>query len=275
MRAASAAMASTTWLAEPWLEIIIPARNEAARLPAGLAELCAKAATLPAGVAIIVVDSASTDGTTRIVRHWSRTGEVPVRLVSCARPGKGAAVRAGLLATTAPYVGFCDADMATDLSALDVAIELMLAGCPAVLGSRSHRDSTVQDRHSLVRRAGAAVFRAAARLVLPGVGDSQCGFKFFHGPLARAAATGMQATGFAFDIELISRCRQLGAELTEIPVSWCDIAGSRFSVWRHSLTAFTEVASIWFALRKPSAWPGPELAPGSALRTARAWHETA
>jgi len=258
MREAAAAVTPTMWLAQPWLEIIVPARNEAARLPAGLADLCAKAATLPAGVAIIVVDSASTDDTGRIARHWSRSADVPVRLVSCARPGKGAAVRAGLLATTAPFVGFCDADMATDLSALDMAVELLVRGSAAVLGSRSHPDSTVQDRHSPVRRAGAAVFRAAARLVLPGVSDSQCGFKFFHGPLARAAAVDMRATGFAFDIELISRCRQLGARPTEIPVSWRDVAGSRFSVWRHSLTAFTEVASIWLALRKPSVWPGPE-----------------
>jgi dolichyl-phosphate beta-glucosyltransferase len=265
-------MTPTTRVGQPWLEVVVPARNEATRLPAGLAELCAKAATLPDGVAIVVVDSASTDGTAAIVRRWPR-GKVPVRLVTCERPGKGAAVRAGLLATTAPYVGFCDADMATDLSALDLAIELLAGGSAAVLGSRSHPDSTVQDRHSPVRRAGAAVFRAAARLVLPRVSDSQCGFKFFRGPLARAAAADMRSTGFAFDIELISRCRQLGAQPTEIPVSWRDVAGSRFSVWRHSLMAFTEVASIWLALRKPSVWPGPEpvrrsasVAPGIARR---------
>lgn len=260
-------MTPANWRANPWLEIIVPARNEAARLPAGLAELCRKAATLPARVAIIVVDSASTDNTAAMVRRWP-SGDVPVRLVTCTRPGKGAAVRAGLLATTAPYVGFCDADMATDLSAIDIALELLAAGRPVILGSRSHPESEVEDRHSRLRRAGAAVFRATARLLVPGVGDTQCGFKFFTGPLARAAAVGLQSTGFAFDIELISRCRQLGAQPTEIPVSWRDIPGSRFSAWRHSLMAFAEVASIWLALRKPSAWPGPGPVPDLALRTA-------
>jgi dolichyl-phosphate beta-glucosyltransferase len=233
---------------QPWLEIVIPARNEATRLPAGLAELCAKAATLPAGVAIVIVDSASTDNTAAIVRHWPR-GTVPVRLVTCSRPGKGAAVRAGLLATTAPYVGFCDADMATDLAAMDVALELLAAGQPMIIGSRSHPESEVEDRHSLIRRTGASAFRAMASRVTPGVGDTQCGFKFFAGPLARMAATGLACTGFAFDIELIARCRLLGAEPVEVPVSWRDVGGSTFSVWRHSITAFAEVAAIWWTIK--------------------------
>lgn len=214
--------------------------------------MCAKAAALPAGVAIVVVDSASTDNTAAIVRHWPR-GTVPVRLVTCARPGKGAAVQAGLLATTAPYVGFCDADMATDLAGLDTALALLAAGQPMIIGSRSHPESEVEDRHSLIRRTGAAAFRAMASRVTPGVGDTQCGFKFFAGPLARLAAAGLTCTGFAFDIELIARCRLLGAEPIEIPVRWRDVGGSTFSVRRHSIAAFVEVAAIWWTIRVQSA----------------------
>ena len=238
----------------PWLEIIVPARNEESRLPAGLARLCAKAATLPPGVVVIVVDSASIDDTAGIVTRWP-AGRVPVRLLRCSKAGKGAAVRAGLLASTAPYVGFCDADMAADLSALDDAVELLLAGRPMVLGSRAHPESVVEDRHSIFRRAGAAVFRAVARMVTPGVADTQCGFKFFAGPVARAAAANMRATGFAFDMELISRCRRLGAQPTEIPIRWQDVPGSTFSVWRHSLTAFIEAGVIWVDLRSVSPLP--------------------
>jgi dolichyl-phosphate beta-glucosyltransferase len=246
----------------PWLEIVVPARNEQSRLPGGLERLCAKAAELPGSVAIIVVDSASTDDTASIVRRWA-SGEVPVRLISCTRPGKGAAVRAGLLASTAPYVGFCDADMAADLSAVDEAMKLLLDGRPLVLGSRAHPASVVEDRHSVFRKAGAAVFRAAARRIAPGVTDTQCGLKFFAGPVARAAAYNLRAPGFAFDIELIARCRQLGAEPTEIPVRWQDVPGSTFSVWRHSLAAFVEVAAIRQAVRSPAAVP-PELAKAAA-----------
>jgi dolichyl-phosphate beta-glucosyltransferase len=248
------------------IEIIVPAHNEARRLPAGLAALCRKAAQLPLPVGILVVDSASTDGTADVVREWPE-GPVPVRLLRSDQPGKGRAVRLGLLATRAPFVGFCDADMATDLSALDVTIGLLTAGQPLVIGSRAVDGSVVEERHSAVRRLGAAAFRALARRVLPDATDTQCGFKFFSGPLARAAALPLRTGGFAFDIELIAICQRLGAPPTEIPVSWRDVPGSTFSVSHHSAATLREVASIWVHYRpgraRPAGLPAP-LTPGLA-----------
>jgi hypothetical protein len=243
------------------IEIVVPARNEARRLPDGLAALYRKAAALPVPAAILVVDSASTDATSEVVRRWP-AGRVPVRLLHCARPGKGLAVRTGLLATRAPFVGFCDADMATDLSALDAAIGLLAAGNPLVVGSRGLAGSVVTNRHSAARRAGAAVFRAMARQVVPGATDTQCGFKFFSGPLVRAAALRLTTQGFAFDIELIALCQRLGATLTEFPVCWRDMPGSTFSVPRHSATALRDVAAIWLSHRPARA--------GAARAVARA-----
>ncbi|HUN32205.1 MAG TPA: glycosyltransferase [Trebonia sp.] len=228
----------------PDIEIIVPAHNEADRLPEGLCTLCAKAATLPLLAAIVVVDSASTDSTAQIVRNWP-AGPVPVSLMRCDRPGKGLAVQAGLLATQAPLVGFCDADMATDLSALDTAIPLLAAGHQVVIGSRGLRESVVQSRSSLARRAGAFVFRAVAASIIPGSTDTQCGFKFFSGPLARMAAESLRTGGFAFDVELLAACLRLGATVTEIPVQWRDVTGSTFSVSRHSAAVFRDLWSIW------------------------------
>jgi dolichyl-phosphate beta-glucosyltransferase len=238
----------------PSLEIVIPARNEERRLPAGLAELDAALAVLPTDVGVIVVDSASTDGTGAAVRRHAALGDVPIRLVRCDRPGKGAAVRAGLLATSAPYVGFCDADMATDPAAVAVAVRLLRTGNPVVLGSRSHPLSVVDARHTVIRKAGAAVFRAATRVVVPGIGDTQCGFKFFDGPTARAAAASLRVTGFAFDVELIARCVRMGAAPIEMPVRWRDVSGSTFSVWRHSVSSFAGLGFAWWVLRgRPAA----------------------
>lgn len=236
------------------IEIIVPARNEARRLPQGLAALCEKAATLPLRTAILVVDSASTDETGDVVREWP-AGPVPVGLLRCERAGKGVAVREGLLATQAPFVGFCDADMATDLSALDDAVSLLAAGHPVVIGSRALSSSVVQDRSSPARMVGAAVFRAMAHAIVPAATDTQCGFKFFAGPLARAAALPLRTAGFAFDVELIATCLRLGATVTEIPVRWRDMAGSTFSVRRHATAVFRDLASIW--LRSMSA-PRPQ-----------------
>jgi dolichyl-phosphate beta-glucosyltransferase len=231
------------------IEIVVPARNEARRLPEVLGRLCREAAALPLPAAIVVVDSASTDGTSDVVRAWPQQ-PVPVRLLRCERPGKGIAVRAGLLATQAPFVGFCDADMATDLSALDTALDLLAAGSTMVIGSRALGASVVEVRSSQVRQVGAAVFRAMARQIVPGCTDTQCGFKFFSGPLVRAAAQSLRTAGFAFDVELIARCQRLGATLTEIPVRWQDVTGSTFSVQRHSAAAFRDVAAIWLRSRQ-------------------------
>jgi len=240
------------------IEIVVPAHNEARRLPAGLTALCSKAASLPLPTAVVVVDSASTDGTGELVRDWP-AGPVPVRLLRCDRPGKGLAVRTGLLATRAPLVGFCDADMATDLSALDLTLRLLAAGRHVVIGSRALEGSVVEERRSSIRRVGAAAFRCLARRIVPGVSDTQCGFKFFSGPLARAAARPLRTTGFAFDIELIARCQQLGAALTEIPVTWRDVPGSTFSVPRHSAGIVRDLTVIWLSHRpaQPPYTPAP------------------
>jgi hypothetical protein len=240
------------------IEIVVPAHNEVRRLADGLAALCQKAAVLPLRTAVLVVDSASTDATGEVVRDWP-AGPVAVRLLRCARPGKGLAVRTGLLATRAPFVGFCDADMATDLSALDIVIGLLAGGNTLVVGSRGLAASVVTVRHSPIRRAGAVVFRALARQVVPDTTDTQCGFKFFSGPLARAAASQLKTSGFAFDIELIAVCQRLGATLTEIPVRWRDMPGSTFSVPRHSAAALRDVGAIW--LRQRAGHGTPTTAP--------------
>jgi dolichyl-phosphate beta-glucosyltransferase len=152
--------------------------------------------------------------------------------------------------------------MATDLGAMDAALRLLTAGYGAVIGSRAHHASQVEDRRSPARKVGAAVFRTLARGIVPGVTDTQCGFKFFSGPLARAAALPLRTTGFAFDIELIANCLRLGATLTEIPVRWRDVPGSTFSVRRHSTSAFRDIASIWLRSRMP---PSGQLPPGGQL----------
>ena len=252
---------------QPAIEIVIPARNEAQRLPKGLATLCQKAATLPLSTAIIVVDSASTDSTADIVRNWP-AGPVPVRLVQCDQPGKGLAVKAGLLATRAPLVGFCDADMATDLSALDDVIRLLVTGHRVVIGSRGLHESVVQSRSSPTRQAGAFVFRAVAAAIVPGSTDTQCGFKFFDGPLARMAAGSLRTSGFIFDVELLAACLRLGATVTEIPVEWQDVEGSTFSVRRHSAALFRDLVSIvirHLVQDTPIAEPAPAAYAGWAV----------
>jgi dolichyl-phosphate beta-glucosyltransferase len=235
------------------LDVVIPARNEAGRLADGLATLSGRLARLPVDGNIIVVDNASTDATADIARRWS--GPVPVRLLQCARPGKGAAVRHGLLATTAPYVGFCDADMATDLDILEDVLAMLASGAQAVVGSRRHPDSDVEVYAKPLRRVGALAFNRLSRDVTGGIADTQCGFKFFAGPLARAVAAELRTAGFAFDVELLMHCRRLGAEIAEIPVVWRDMPGSTFSIGRHAGSCLADLLRIRATARRAVTAP--------------------
>ncbi|MCP2335143.1 glycosyltransferase [Actinomadura rupiterrae] len=241
------------------LEVVVPAYNEAVRLPDGLDALGARLAALPVDASVLVVDNGSTDGTARIAAAWR--GPVPVRVITCPERGKGAAVRAGLLATTARYVGFCDADMATDLAGLDDALALLGDGHPVVVGSRRHPSSLVEDYSHPLRKVGAIVFNRLTRDLAGGVTDTQCGFKFFDGPLARAAAADLTTSGFAFDVELLMHCARRGAAITAIPVRWRDVPGSTFSVRRHSARCLRDVVVIRLAARRPVEAPDPAAQP--------------
>jgi hypothetical protein len=89
-----------------------------------------------------------------------------------------------------------------------------------------------------------------------GIIDTQCGFKFFAGPLARAAVADLRTAGFAFDVELLLNCRRLGAGVAEIPVVWRDMPGSTFSISRHAGGCLRDLLRIRATARR-AVTPAP------------------
>lgn len=235
------------------LQIVIPAYNEERRLPRTLRELRRHVGAhrgVLGRVEVIVVDNASTDRTAEVARAADSAG-LPVRVVRCDRRGKGAAVRAGLLATEADLVCFMDADGATGLDAIQDAWRRILLGADVVIGSRGLADSDTEARHCRTRSAGAAAYRRIAGRLTPGIVDTQCGFKFFRGDLVRAVVGALRTPGFSFDVELLVLLSAAGARIDEMPVSWVDVPGSTFVPARHGAGAFAELARI--------AWRNREL----------------
>jgi len=232
------------------MQLIIPAYNEAARLPRTLSALRRHLAAHPVagGVEVIVVDNASTDATAAIAREASSTA-LPVRVVGCPTRGKGAAVRAGVAVTDDALVGFMDADGATDLSALPEAVRLVSSGADVAIGSRGLAGSVTSERHSTARAVGARCYRRLARRLVPDIADTQCGFKLMRGDIARAVLASTRTTGFSFDVELLARARRTGARLVEFPVEWIDVPGSTFSPARHGMQSFADLAAISWRLR--------------------------
>lgn len=250
------------------LSIVVPVRNEEQRLPGTLRGLTAALTGITKSAEIVVVDNASTDRSVDVVRAH-QGGPIPVRLVHCPQPGKGAAVRAGVLATDSAYVGFCDADLATGMEALGPTLLQLGSGVNVVVGSRAHPNSVVKARHSMVRQAGAWVFRRVANGFVPGVGDTQCGYKFFDRRTADAVFGPLRTAGFAFDVEVLARAQRIGAVIFELPVRWHDVPGSTFHPVRDGYRSFAAMArmrAILAGTRQesdevvPVATPMPEVA---------------
>jgi glycosyltransferase involved in cell wall biosynthesis len=249
------------------LQLIVPARNEQSRLPATLTELRAWAlAARDSGgtpISVIVVDNASTDATASVAAAQSSPA-LPVQVVRCDVLGKGGAVRTGIMASTAPIVGYMDADGATHLDALRDGLELLASGADLVLGSRVVQGSRYHGRTNPVRIFGAHVYRRISTQIAPGILDTQCGFKLMSGGLGRRVLRDTRATGFSFDVEVIARFQRAGATVVEFPVEWTDVPGSTFDIRRHGVPAFAELVGVARTLRAhPAATPVIPLVPAA------------
>lgn len=233
------------------LEILIPSLNEARRLPHTLARTIEYLEAQPYSSSVVVIDNGSVDQTSDLAaRTWS--DRVPVVLTGCAQPGKGAAVRRGFLTSRARFVGYMDADLATPIETLDVVVPL-LDDFPVVVGSRRVSGAAFATRQPAHRVLSGMMFRAVANRVLPGLSDTQCGFKFFAGDLVRAVARRLCIDGFAFDVELLRAIADIGVPIKEIPVIWSNKEGSTLRSLRDGTQAAADVVRI--ARRRPGLCP--------------------
>jgi dolichyl-phosphate beta-glucosyltransferase len=229
------------------LEILIPALDEARRLPDTLVRTVHYLEAQPYSSAIVVIDNGSVDRTSDLVTRI-RSERVSIKLMGCAKPGKGAAVRRGLITSRARFVGFMDADLATPIETLGV-VEPLLRKWPAVVGSRRITGARLAVRQSPVRVLGGMLIRAITRQILPGLADTQCGFKFFDGDLVRAIAPQLRIDGFAFDVEILRVITQMGIPIKEIPVVWSDGEGSKLRVVNDGARTFTDLLRMARARR--------------------------
>ncbi|MFJ9903398.1 glycosyltransferase [Streptomyces sp. NPDC101152] len=228
------------------LELIFPALNEERRLPSTIAATVDHLCERPWSSAIVVVDNNSADGTHDVVERFAHA-PLPVYAIGCSDRGKGAAVRRGIATSSARYVGFADADCATPIETLDPVMALLEQGHAAVIASRRAPGAYYEIEQSTLRRCGGWVFRRLARMSVPDIADTQCGFKFFDGPLIREVVGACHVDGFAFDVEILAHLARWGHRVTEVPVAWCDVPGSTFSARRDGLRSMADLIRISIA----------------------------
>ena len=223
----------------------MPAYNEALRLPATVATTVAYLERQSWSSRLVIVDNGSSDDTASVIRSIAdSSARVPVDVIGCARPGKGAAVRRGLLTSKSRFVGFFDADLATPVETLATTMALLAGGAAAVVASRHAPGSMLVRRQPVGRRVGGAVFRRMTHALVPGVHDTQCGFKFFDREAVTRALTQCRTTGFAFDVELLRKIQADGGDIVEIPIAWTDDPRSTFRPIPDGVASFAALLQL-------------------------------
>lgn len=227
---------------------MIPAKNEIQRLPATLDKVLSYLSALDEEWEVIVVDNGSTDDTPQLVRGYTEH-EPRIRLMREERPGKGVALRTGMIAAEGKIVLFSDADLSCPIEEEQKLRSALNSGVEVAIASRRMADSEVEK--SLKRIVMSTVFNWIVQaLALPGIKDSQCGFKAFTREAAQRLFSTGQVDGWAFDVEILFLARKFGYRIKEIPVRWHEVGGSRVSVVRDSLRMFRDIIKFRYHMMR-------------------------
>ena len=224
------------------LSVVIPAYNEEQRLGGTLQRVLDYLGDRGHGFEILVVDDGSVDRTTEITEGFP---DPPVRLLRLPENrGKGAALKAGVLASRGEWILLCDADLSTPIEDLET-LETRTDEASVVLGSRSVAESQVTQHQPIYRELMGKIFNSILRLLaLVEERDTQCGFKLIRGELARELFGQLSIERFAYDVELVCLARDRGERIVEQGVRWEDSPNSRVHPVRDSLSMLADVLRL-------------------------------
>ncbi len=232
---------------DPDFSFVIPAYNEEQRLPASLHVIRTFLASAQGAGEVIVVVEKSQDQTLAAARQ-AAAGWPACRVIdNVVHRGKGFAVRSGMHAAGGKIIFYMDADLSTPVETavtflrhFDVHPEI-----DVLVGNRKHQQSRIVKRQSRLRQRMGETFNGIVqRVAVPGLRDTQCGFKAFRCTAASAIFAQQTLDGFSFDVEVLVLARALGFHVTDLPVEWRDSPRSRVSIIRDSARMLRDVIHI-------------------------------
>ncbi len=235
--------------AEPFLSIVVPAYNEEQRLPRSLEQILAFLDAQAYAAEVVVVENGSTDATWQVIQTY-QARDARVRGLRSPRKGKGLAVRLGMLAARGRYRFLADADLSMPIAEVARFLPPRLTDFDIAIGTREGpgavRYNEPWHRHFM----GRAFNLLVQALALPGIRDSQCGFKMFRGPVAEDVFRRASLEGMAFDVEILFLARRLGYRIVEVPISWYFDPDSRVHPVRDTLHMLRDLLRLrWRAWR--------------------------
>ena len=234
---------------DPRLSIIIPAYNEERRLSETLQQVHEFLRKQDYRSEILVVENGSTDGTFEAARDLQ--GKIPnLHVMHEDVLGKGWAVRQGMLAANGEYRFICDVDLSMPIEEVNRFLPPVLKDTPIAIASRE-ADGAVRYGEPEFRHLVGRAFNLLVRLVvLPGLNDTQCGFKCFRADAAEAIFPLVTIQGWTFDVEALFIARRLGYAVREVPIPWYYKPLSRVKVARDSIQMALDLLRIrWRAGR--------------------------
>ena len=218
------------------LSIVVPAYNEELRLGSSLKRMLGYFDSQSYSFEILVVDDGSNDSTASIAAGIAANrAEVKVIMYQPNR-GKGHAVRYGILKSEGDLILFCDADLATPIEEIEKLISSITSANQVAIGSRDVVGSELVKRQSVLREFGGRFFNKLVQLIaVPGIHDTQCGFKLFSREAALKIFNRCQVDHFAFDVEALFLAKRLGYGICEVPVRWAHQEGSKVRFFRDAI----------------------------------------
>ena len=243
----------------PRWSVVIPAYNEAERLPPYLREVLAFFDGRDEPYEILVVDDGSEDATPDCVRELGRLSPGLVLCRLAENRGKGYAVRAGMRQARGALRLMADADGATPIVEVKRLEAALQAGADLAVGSRALADPSVVVCARTHRRISGQLFNLLSRaLGVRAVVDTQCGFKLFRGSVADDLFPALRTDGFGFDVELVLLAQRRGYRIVEVPINWADQPGSKVGVIKDGPRMVAQILAARLRLARAATrapWP--------------------
>jgi SAM-dependent methyltransferase len=240
--------------------------NEVARIERSLS-LIAGSSLAGSGLELVLVDDGSEDRTVEVATQAAEDLGLEARVLRLGtNQGKGAAVRAGMLAATADVRVFVDADLSVDVKDLVRCFEALEAGADVAYGTRAHADSTLPRTQPPLRVMSGRTYNLLIRsLGLTTERDTQCGMKGFTAEAAEAVFAGLHTSRFGFDVEALARAERRELLVEAVPVTWSHVDASRVRLLRDGLGMGASAFGTWRRLAREERMPeAPSAAPRMA-----------